>query len=139
MVRLLKGIAAVLVLITLIFLVSRYWGDYRAKSAEIKKGTTTETTPTAPVEGEGDDKKAAPEDSKKEPEDEKPATKMVQVTIDGLNFRKDPSSDSPAIRGLNAGEKLKLLKEQGGWYQVQDDDGVTGWVSSNKQYTKVVQ
>lgn len=132
-VRWAKGIAAVVVLVALLLLVGRYWSDYREAP---EKQTPTETTATVPADEKQEGEKA---DETKAAAPKPKATKTLQVTIDGLNFRKQPSSGGTAIRGLNTGEKLTLLKEADGWYQVKDSEGVTGWVSANPQYTKVVK
>ncbi len=63
------------------------------------------------------------------------AVDEVVVAIDGLNFRREARANGPVIRGLDAGERLKLLEKVSGWYRVRDASGVEGWVSSNPEYT----
>lgn len=133
--RWMKGIGAVIVLVVLVLLVGRYWSDYRL--APDDNAPSGETTATVPADGESKEGEGADETEAAAPKPEN--TKTLQVTIDGLNFRKQPSSGGTAIRGLNTGEKLTLIKEADGWYQVKDSKGVTGYVSANPQYTKVVK
>jgi uncharacterized protein YgiM (DUF1202 family) len=83
----------------------------------------------------------APEDdmtSELSPESEQPQSAgattgaMVLVTVregSTLNVRSLPSSSGAVVDMLFGGDKLPLVKEENGWYQVQFEDETTGWIS----------
>ncbi len=129
--NILRGVAALAALVVLIFVVWGYVSDFRDAG-----NTAPETTSTVEPSQTPDGAKAAAEGAK-EGAAESTAGKVVIVTIDGLNFRTKPESDAKAIRGLEKGEKLTLVKTQDGWYQVKDAAGKVGWISSNPQYSKI--
>ena len=57
---------------------------------------------------------------------------MVLVTVredSTLNVRSLPSSSGAVVDMLFGGDKLPLVKEENGWYQVQFEDETTGWIS----------
>ena len=57
---------------------------------------------------------------------------MVLVTVSEdstLNVRSLPSSSGAVVDMLFGGDKLPLVKEENGWYQVQFEDETTGWIS----------
>jgi uncharacterized protein YgiM (DUF1202 family) len=57
------------------------------------------------------------------------------VTASSLNFRTAPSYDAERkSEPLPNGAKLKILKEESGWYQVQVPQ--TGWVK--KEYVRII-
>ena len=56
--------------------------------------------------------------------------KEVIVTADGLNLRSLPSADSKDIGTLIKNSQVPVVKENGGWYEIQ------GWI--NKSFTKDV-
>ena len=136
--RIAKGVVGAVVLIVLLVTVSRWWGEYRDHSTTAKPAAQAEKTPS---QGEGKAETPKADAQKAEPAEQKPETavktKIVVVRTDGLNFRKQPQQDSTVIRGLDKGEKLTYLKEDGGWFQVQDADGVKGWISSKPQYAEL--
>lgn len=125
--NIMKGVAAVVALVVLLFVVWGYISDFRSAEKKTPETTGTVEATTTP-EGEKPAEGGAAEST---------AGKIVIVTIDGLNFRQKPESDAKAIRGLEKGEKLTLVKTQDGWYQVKDADGKVGWISSNPQYSKI--
>jgi uncharacterized protein YgiM (DUF1202 family) len=136
--RIVKAAVGTIVLIALLVTVNRWWGEYRDQSAPPKPVTKAEEA--AP---KGEDKAPASE-SQEQPTTESNApapaptkTRIVVVKTDGLNFRKEPARDANVIRGLDKGEKLTYLKEDGGWFQVQDAEGVKGWISSKSQYAEL--
>jgi len=57
------------------------------------------------------------------------AAKMVAVAGDSVNMRSGPSTRYKVLWKLGRGFPLKVLKEKGGWYRVQDFEGSIGWVS----------
>lgn len=55
-----------------------------------------------------------------------------------VNFRKQPDTSSAAYGYLKAGEKVTILsKVNAWWYQVQDDQGRTGYISTSSKYVRV--
>ncbi|TLM98632.1 MAG: SH3 domain-containing protein [Actinobacteria bacterium] len=132
--RAVKAAVGVVVVVVIALLVWNWVGDYRSASGS-RASSSAETSSTAPKgskeSGSGKPAEASPADTGT------PTATFVVVKIDGLNFRKEPAQDAAAIRGLDQGEKLLLLQERSGWYQVRAEDGTTGWVSANPGYTTV--
>ncbi|MFD0714314.1 SH3 domain-containing protein [Paenibacillus sp. GCM10027626] len=55
-----------------------------------------------------------------------------------VSFREGPSTDSKVMRYLSKGEDVTVLKEVNSyWYQVQDQNGQTGYVSTSDKYITV--
>jgi len=57
---------------------------------------------------------------------------MILVTVSEgstLNVRSIPSSSGAVVDMLFGGDRLPLVKEENGWYQVQFEDETTGWIS----------
>lgn len=137
-VRAVRGAAGLVVLIALLLVVRGWWQEYRTAVEQQRRGPGQERardeSPTAGGEatGEGRGERPAPE----APAAPTRVRTEVVVLIDGLNFRTDPSRTARAIRGLDRGERLLLIGERGGWYQVRDRDGTEGWVSANPTYTR---
>lgn len=135
--RIVKAAVGTIVLIALLVTVNRWWAEYQDRSAPAKPATKVEESAS---KGE-EQTPAAPESEAQPPTETKteaPAkTRVVVVKTDGLNFRKEPSQDANVIRGLDKGEKLTYLREDGGWFQVQDSEGVKGWISSKSQYAEL--
>lgn len=52
----------------------------------------------------------------------------TRYTTQQINVRNGPGVDNERIGSLPAGYKLAVLGEQGGWYQIEFNDGV-GWVT----------
>lgn len=125
-----RAVAGVIVLFLVVAVVSTWWGDYRDKTANgsgSKSATSTaEPGKEEPKNGEGT-----------KPGASKPKPKTIIVLTDGLNFRERPSQGANAIRGLDKGEKLTLIKKEGDWYNVQDAKGIKGWISASPTYTKI--
>lgn len=121
--RIAKGVAGILLLVVLFSVVTRWYGEYRQIV-----GAAGETTVTAPPAGEG----------ATSPTPVPSNAKTVVVLTEGLNFRDEASREGNKIRGLKKGERLVLIKTNGGWYQVQDKTGTRGWISASKSYSKVV-
>lgn len=129
--KVVRAVAGAIVLMALIGVVNRWWGEYRELSGSVQTPGTEATATPAPTESENGGE--APETS--EPPSE--ASKTVIVLTDGLNFREEPSSKANVIRGLDEGEKLSLIEEKSGWYYVEDEDGTKGWISAKSSYSKV--
>jgi SH3-like domain-containing protein len=47
------------------------------------------------------------------------------------NIRKEASTSAPIAWIVQKGYPLKVVKKQGAWYQVTDDDGTKGWISAS--------
>lgn len=145
--RWIKAVAGAIVIIALLIVVNRWWGEFRSSAAT----APTNGTESSATGGEGastgetstqDSKDAEktdtqPQPDAKSPADSKSSDKTVVILIDGLNFRESPSQDGNVIRGLDKGEKMTLVAEKSGWYQVKDSDDVEGWVYGSDKYTKV--
>lgn len=121
--KVIKAAIGLLVVFILLGLVNRWWGEFRSESAN-GSGSTTATS-TAPPQGEGE-----------KPSDSTKSAKRLVVLTDGLNFRERPSRGGNAIRELDKGETLILIKKEGDWYNVEDSKGVKGWISADSTYTK---
>lgn len=136
-----RAAVGLVVLLTLIFMVRGWFADYREAVERARgrdNGQSQEET-SAPSEDDGEGEDAAPSEDAAAPEDEAettPADNTVVVLIDGLNFRSAPEGSARSLRGLDKGEELELLSQRDGWYEVEDGDGVKGWVSTNPSYTK---
>jgi N-acetylmuramoyl-L-alanine amidase len=64
---------------------------------------------------------------------------MVEITVgedSTLNVRSMPSSEGAVVDALAEGDTLPLIKESGDWYQLQFEDGSTGWVS--KKFSRIL-
>ncbi len=69
-----------------------------------------------------------------QPEQSSGATEgaMILVTVSEdsiLNVRSIPSPSGAVVDMLFGGDKLPLVKEENGWYQVLFEDETTGWIS----------
>jgi uncharacterized protein YgiM (DUF1202 family) len=119
-------------------------GDYRtAKRAQEKKpdvskpatGPASSVTQTgraplnSPTGTTGASKGATQEPSK---------TKVVLVVVDGVNMRSGPTTTADVIRALKKNERLAYFVTKNGYYQVRDKAGAKGWVSANRDYTRLV-
>lgn len=132
--KVVRAAVGVAVLLVLALVVGGWWSDYRRAADQRRvaprhEDRATEST-AAPSTGEGEG--STPSAGQAE---EKESASVV-VLIDGLNFRPEPDEDAEPIRGLDKGERLDLVGTKKGWYEVRDEDGEQGWVSSNPSYTK---
>ncbi len=59
---------------------------------------------------------------------------IVTVTVRYLNVRKEPTTSSPVLTMVHAGETYNVLGASGIWFQIQTGD-ITGWISG--RYVKV--
>jgi SH3-like domain-containing protein len=57
-------------------------------------------------------------------------TPGVSATSD-VNIRKSPSTSAEIAWIVKKGYPLKVLKKEGSWYQVTDDENTKGWVHSS--------
>jgi hypothetical protein len=71
-----------------------------------------------------------PEMAKQVPTDKPPETGLTAKVFNGGNVRERPVTGKP-LDQINAGETVQLLAKtsDGGWYQITNIRGVTGWVS----------
>lgn len=101
---------------------------------EISPGRKFDTTPIFPLEkfralvtGRDDPEPAEDDDGFD-----------AVVTINGLNLRRWPTNNDNVIRGLSAGERLKVIRSgvyaegfpEARWHLVQPESGEPGWVHS---------
>lgn len=134
--RVIRPAAALVVLGIILLLVMGWWSDYKTPDAVDVGETTSTVEATATPDGEDAE---APAEGEAAESEEAASQGTVTVLVNGLNFRKEPSSDSDLIRGLAADSKLDFLGNEAGWYKVRDADGTVGYVSSSAQYTRLEQ
>ena len=131
--KVVRAIAGIVVLLVLAWIVNGYIGEYRESSGS-EEPAPQESTATAPPEETGGE----PADPGRTPSAEPASSNgSVIVLIDGLNLRKEAKTDSPTLGGLKEGDKLTLIGQTEGWYEVQTSDGSRGWVSANPSYVKI--
>lgn len=128
LVRVIKAVAGVIVLVVLLSVVTRWWGEYKEGETESPPTATSTATSTVAAQSAEASRAAAV----------KAGMKLV-VLADGLNMRKNSSREADVVRGLKEGEKLTVLNSKPGWYQVQDAKKKKGWISSSPSYSKVVK
>lgn len=134
--RPLRAILGVITLLILLGFLLNAMGDYRAgKRVEEARGSRLRSVPTTSTPTAGKPKPGSKPSAAETSATKPAAEKSVIVAIEGLNFRRTPSPTGDVIRGLSAGEKLTLIKKQGSWYQVRDNDDEVGWISANAKYT----
>ena len=141
-----RSVAGIVVLIVLVSVVLRWWGQYRDMASEARSATEIGSPAQKAAEAEAApktqdaDKPATADETAQEPADETPEAtqdqQTLEITTQGLNLRTEPDRGSASVRGLNRGEVVTLLAEQNGWYQVRDAQGAVGWISSNSSYSK---
>lgn len=119
-------------------------GNYRT-AKEVQKRTevtTVETGPASSVTKTGRPPLTAPTTTTGNKTTSNTATasktKAVLVVVDGVNLRNGPSTTADIIRALKKNERLRYYQTKNGYYEVQDDGGTRGWVSSNRDYTRLV-
>lgn len=136
-----RRVVAVVVLVLVVIRVLTILADYQsARVSEDATGSSETSSSVDATETSGGAEGAADEQNQGAGDaeaDSESGTRYVVVVIPGLNFREEPKSNADVIRTLPEGTRLTLLGEQNGWYQVRDEDGVTGWVSSDAQYVKI--
>ncbi|ADU66239.1 protein of unknown function DUF1058 [Desulfurispirillum indicum S5] len=59
------------------------------------------------------------------------ADNYVAVTGDRVNLRAQPSTNAEVLWTLGKYFPLKVLKQQGNWYQVEDFEGDKGWIHNS--------
>lgn len=129
--KILRAVVGAVILVVLVLVVNSWWGEYRELSGS---GQTADSETTATAEVSAPENGEAATETAGQPTE---ATKSVVVLIDGLNFREEPSAQANVIRGLAEGEKLVLIATKDGWYQVEDQKGIKGWISDKSSYTKM--
>jgi len=84
------------------------------------------------LENEPEPTKPQEELDESTPTPAKNQTVTILETPNGfLRVRKDASLNSPEITRVKTGEKLVLLDEKTGWYQIELEDGESGWISQD--------
>lgn len=121
-VRLIRGVTGLVVVAVLLIVVTNWWGDYKHAASRVPSRVATSTADaTGTVSGPNVTS----------------TKRTATILIEGLNFRKQPQSGSPTIRGLKKDETLAVLTTKGDWYQVKDSNGVVGWIAAKSQYVKL--
>lgn len=129
-----RAIIGIIVLMGLAWLVNGYVGEYRESSGGSEPTAADSATASAPPSDEG----GVESESEQTPSADPVAGQgFVVVQIDGLNLRKEAKADSPTLGGLEEGDKLTLISQTEGWYEVQTASGSRGWVSANPSYVKI--
>lgn len=139
--KVIRGVIGIVVVFALFFLVLNWVGDYRSASKKPvvpAKNTSSKTSTSTDADGKG----STPQEAvvEEQPADGgDTAIGALIVEVDGLNFRKQPSGDSPAVRGLKKGERVDILEDLGDWYKVRDGNGEVGYITSNQSYTRSIK
>lgn len=60
----------------------------------------------------------------------KPQVTIIDTPTGFLRVRRESSVGSEQIGTLNPGDKVELVSESNGWYEITLADGQTGWISS---------
>ena len=131
-----KAVAGVIAVAVVAGIVMNWVGDYRAASSG-RSGTAASAPSAAATSAAGSTEEPAGT-TKPTPGTTKPAAtnQVLLVKVDGLNFRKKPSDQSKAMRGLSKGERVVVISSEGSWYKVEDSKGVVGYITSNPTYTQ---
>ncbi|MBW7455056.1 SH3 domain-containing protein [Paenibacillus sepulcri] len=67
-----------------------------------------------------------------------PAGTGTGTIISSVSFREGPSTSAARMRYLARGETVTILSQPNSyWYNVRDSHGVTGYISTDKQYIQV--
>ncbi|MCH7651483.1 MAG: SH3 domain-containing protein, partial [Nitrospinae bacterium] len=106
-----------------------------------KFATTRTLASVVPLafEGEAETQAGATQIPAPAADDSQAATPMVEITVgedSTLNVRSMPSSKGAVVDALARGDTLPLIKQSGDWYQLQFEDGSTGWVS--KRFSRIL-
>ncbi len=142
MMLVLKRVVPLVLFLLVLTRVNAIWSDYRTATTDVEPSATTQeaTSSVEATEASGGTEGSADEQATEGSAEETVTsgqTQVVVVVIPGLNFRSEPKSSSEIMRTLPEGTRLTLLGEQSGWYEVRDEDGVTGWVSASSQYVRL--
>lgn len=63
---------------------------------------------------------------------EKYGTQKIRVTANGLNVRKEPSTESKRLTVIYMNEKYPVLEKLDGWYKIKvDDENIDGYVKND--------
>jgi uncharacterized protein YgiM (DUF1202 family) len=136
LVKLAKAAVGVIIVIVLFIIVMNWWGDYRSATAAKAGSGSTVTSSTANNGEASSDSTSTTTDGS---ETNSNAPEALVVSVDGLNFRREPDSSAKTLRGLSKGERLTVLATEAGWYKVEDSKGVVGYITSNPSYTKAAE
>jgi len=138
--RPLRAAIGLAVLFTILFIVNGYVREYRSlERSQTGASAAGSSSPTSATAEGGEEGTPAAEGEAASPADtpeEKPAVYVI-VRIDGLNLRVKPDKASESQKGLSKGDRLVLLSEVDGWYEVRTESGEQGWVSSSSTYTSI--
>lgn len=70
--------------------------------------------------------------------DQQQKTHKVEVVINALNIRAEPSSKGLKIGKLRKGTVIQVLEVSGKWLKIKTGDNKVGYISSDKRLIKVV-
>lgn len=134
------GFGLILAIVVFVVLMN-ILGDYRtAKRAQkrtpVKK---TETGPSSSVTNTGRAPLNSPTSTTGGSTGSSTAAtgKVVIVVVDGVNMRSGPSTTAKIIKALKKNDRLTYLAAKNGYYQVVDKTETKGWVSANRDYTRL--
>ena len=80
-------------------------------------------------EDEDEDENIASPKPRKTDVDQDEAYVVIESSVGWVRVREKPSTSSEEITKVNDGEEYRYLDEQSGWYQIEYEDGETGWIS----------
>lgn len=83
------------------------------------------TQPSAPATPKAPSQ--PPADKEEAPAAEKSSTKTVN-SASGINVRSGPGTSYDVVASLNDGAKVSVAAEVDGWFEVELEDGQTGWI-----------
>lgn len=131
--RIVRALVGIAVVVALGILVDQRLDQYRESRSADKSGPSADSTSSpAPAGGEGGvvgTQTAAPVSPQTKP--------VVVILTTSLHLRAKPSSASQSLDRLRKGARVDLLESQKGWHHVRTAEGVTGWVSSDRELTTV--
>lgn len=89
-----------------------------------------------PNKGNGD-KVLKIESQQRSPKPPKP--QEAEVLVELLNFRSSPSSSRNSIVGtLAKGTRVKVIKQQGEWLEIELSDGRKGFITAKPRYIRLI-
>lgn len=96
-----------------------------------KEKRDEEASEEANIESNQDDE---PEEESDETQEEKTSTNRVRVLETGtgwLRVRQEPTTNSTEVGKVEPGEEYVFIEETDGWYQIELEDNIKGWVSGD--------
>jgi uncharacterized protein YgiM (DUF1202 family) len=126
-----KRVVPWVLLAFMLLVVYSFYGQFQAASTKLAAENAAKASLIAtPTANAAKAKAAAPPVPEKGP---------WVVALTTVNIRVEPSASSDEIGSLKEGDKVVLLSQVGSWYKIKNHKGRVGWVTSDKDYTKVVK